>query len=250
MVGRDFAEDVGVVNEGAEEIDRVNHRFTRRHTHHGGIVRVFEANQHVVPVNGVQIAQSALQHRRADFRAAAATTHGDGGDRLQGFFLAEFDGALHGRGGGFCRCVHFGKLAELGHEAPVDPVFPLPDPVTCKAKPAARGDGVFVAGADERQPASLRSVGLHGRARDSSAQVFCERRALAYSKHAGLFQLVIHHAGDVACRENMWVVHGLQGVQHIEKAVIIQGEAGFAQPGRTARAGDPNDLIGLQTLPV
>ena len=78
MVGCDFAENVGVVNEGAEEIDRMHHRHARRHAHHGGVVRVFEADEHIIALHGVQIAQSVLQNRRADFRPAAAAAHGDG----------------------------------------------------------------------------------------------------------------------------------------------------------------------------
>ena len=81
------------------------------------------------------------------------------------------------------------QLAELAHEAAVDPVLPAPDPGALQRKAAPReAIGVPVAGADQRQPAPLRAVGAQRLARDARRRLSRQRRAHAHGEHAGLLQ--------------------------------------------------------------
>ena len=77
VVRGDLTEDVGIVNERAEKVHRMHHRFTRRHAHHRCVVRVFQTDDDVIAIYWMQIAQRAGKHGRAHLCAAATATHGD-----------------------------------------------------------------------------------------------------------------------------------------------------------------------------
>ena len=71
----DLAEHERVVDEGAEMIDALHHRHSRRRQHHRRIVRRVEADQHVGAGQARQIRQRAGQHLGTDLGAAAAAAH-------------------------------------------------------------------------------------------------------------------------------------------------------------------------------
>ncbi len=182
--------------------------------------------------------------------ATAAAAHGNGRDGLQRFFRRERRlRRMGGRRTAGVR-VHGRELAEAAHEAAVDPVFPAPDPVALRAEPAARGNGMAVARADQRQPAALRVVGLERLAEHAAPQVLAQRRALAHREHPRLFQRVVDHGGNVAGRENARVGQGLQVVVDLDKAARVQCQTGLCQPGRAAGLRDPDDFVRVQRRPL
>ena len=187
VVRRHPAEDIRVIDEGTEEVHGVHHGLARGHPHHGGVVRRVQADQHFVAVHGYQRPQRARQHGGADLRAATATAHGDGGNGLLRFFARKRHLRSCGRAGRAVR-VHRRKLAELAHEAAVDPVLPAPDPFALEADEPTRGHRMLVAGADQGQPAALRPVGLEGLAQHTAAQVVGQRTAHAHGEDARLFR--------------------------------------------------------------
>jgi len=79
MVGRDLAEEVGVIDQGAKEIYGVDHRLAARDAHHRRVVRRVQPDEHVVALDRFQSAERTREYRGTDFRAAAAAAHGDRG---------------------------------------------------------------------------------------------------------------------------------------------------------------------------
>ena len=75
MIGSDFSEDVRVVDERPEEINRLNRYFARRNADHGSIVAGVEANVHVLGCRDLQSVQNTGEHGTADFCAASAAPH-------------------------------------------------------------------------------------------------------------------------------------------------------------------------------
>ena len=218
--------------------------LARRHTHNGRVVGVVQANEHVVALHHLQLAQRARQHGGAHLGATAAAAHGNGRDRLQRFFPTQRQ--LIGsrcRRGALGR--HPGKFRKLAHEVAVNPVFPAPDPVACKTQCATRSHGITVARADERQPAALRAVRFEGLSLQAAPQVVGQRRAHAHGKHAGFLQRAALHGGNVAGGKNSRIGHGLQRVGDLNEAPCVQRQARALQPRRTAGLGDPHDFVGL-----
>ena len=79
VVRRDFAEHVGVVEKGAKVIHALHQYLARGHFDHGGVVRLVQADEHVVAFERREPIHNARQHRAADLRAATAAAHGDHG---------------------------------------------------------------------------------------------------------------------------------------------------------------------------
>jgi hypothetical protein len=107
---------------------------------------------------------------------------------------------------------------------------------------------VLVAGADQGQPAPLRSVGFQGLAEQRAAQVAGQGRPHAHGEHAGLFKRSADHGRAIAGGENQRIGFGLQRIAHPDEARLVQRQAGVGQPGCAAGLGHPDDLIGLQGL--
>ena len=133
MVGRYPAENPGIVDEGPEEIDRLDARHARRHPNHGGIVRCVQSYQHLIALNRMHPGQRARQHAGPDFCPATATPHGEGRDGL--VLLPGLKRQPFGRPGE--RPGGHGKLGKPAHETPVDPVLPAPDQITSRVETAA-----------------------------------------------------------------------------------------------------------------
>ena len=94
-------------------------------------------------------------------------------------------------------------------------------------------------------------------ARYRAAQIIRQRAPHAHGEHAGLFQPVVLHAGNIAGRENKRIGDRLQAVVHQDKTFAVERQTGIAQPGRPTRARDPDNLVrvhpsalgGVQTRP-
>ena len=200
-----------------------------------------QADQHIAARNRLQRGKGARQDGRADLGAAAATTHA--ARRLRLLRLIRTQWHAGERGGSGDSFGHGRELAEPAHETPVDPVLPAPDPGPGKTHRAARRHRVPVPGADQRQPAPLRPVGLQRLFQHRAAQVVGQRAPHAHGKHARLLQPMAVHARAVAGREDQRVGDRLQVVVDPDEAFIVQRQAGAAQPVGTAGAGDPDDFI-------
>ena len=206
-----------------------------------------EADQHVGALQRAQAGQRAGQRRRPDLGAAAAAAHA----RSPSVACCA-SSASSGSWLGIRRVAatggHRRELAEPAHEPAIDPVLPAPDPVPLRKQRAARRDRVAVAGADQRQPAALRTIGDERLAEHRSAQVFRQRPAHAHGEHAGLFQRTAGRRRAVAGGEDPRVGLGLQRLADADEAVRVEREAGGAEPGRAACLRDPDDLVGRERL--
>ena len=88
-------------------------------------------------------------------------------------------------------------------------------------------------------------VGLECCALQTQAQIACQRRPLAHREHPCFFQGKVHHGCNITGCKNAGVGHGLQGVGHLDKAVGIERQTGVFEPSAPTRAGDPDDLVGI-----
>ncbi len=89
MDGGDLAEHVGVVDEGAKEIDRLHQRLAGRHLDHRRIVGCVEADRDAGAGRGPEPRQHARQHVGADLGAAAAAAHADVGQQAPRLGIGE-----------------------------------------------------------------------------------------------------------------------------------------------------------------
>ena len=130
MVGRDLAEHVRVVDDGAEIVDGLQRQPFAADIDERGVIRRVEADDDVGTRGRLDPAERARKHARPDLGAAAAAAHGDGGNFPQRLLIGHRRDRL-GRFG------HFGKLVELAHEAAIDPVLPAPHPGPCEDQTVA-----------------------------------------------------------------------------------------------------------------
>ena len=246
MVGGNLAEEIGVFVKGPEEVHRVHHRLAPRYPDDGGIVWCIQSHQHVVALDRPQSRERAGQHAGPDFRATTAAAHVVDRTGLHPF-LDRQPGVERrcrkGLGGG-----HGRKPLVAVHEAPVDPVFPAPNPSTRESDPPARRHGISITGADERQPMFLRPVRQQGSSGEDAAQVLRQRTPHPHREHAGLFEPAALHAGDIARGEHQRVVDRAQAVVYLNEPVLVQDQPGVPQPCRAARVGDPDRLVDIDPI--
>ncbi len=108
---------------------------------------------------------------------------------------------------------------------------------------SARGDGVFVAGADQRQPALLRCRATRRLAGERTTQIGGERRPLADGIDPGLLARVGKHRRDVAGSEYARIGGRSQGFVDHDKTAIGQRQSGVGKPWCGARLGHPQRLV-------
>ena len=113
------------------------------------------------------------------------------------------------------------------------------------AKPSApaRCHGVAVSGADQRQPAGLRAVGLQGLARECAAQIARQRHAHAYGKNPGFFQATVVQAGHITGGKYARVADRLQLRIHPHAAGRVQCQAGALEPRPACGLRDPKNRV-------
>ena len=247
MDGRDLAEDEGIVDEGAEEIDGLHQRLARRHLDHRRIVGRVEADRDAGKGRGPKPGQHALEQPGADLGAAAAAAHADVGQQALGV------GVGQRRIGRRRACAHIHRLGRRlaihAHPLAVDMVLPAPYPGAFDRPAAARGHGVAVAGADDRKIAALRREGLRRLAEQGAAQIVGERRALADREHAGLGAGMGRHAWRSRRRRRLQdrrsrAQRRLDG----EEAAFVERQAGAGEPFGGTCLGDDEDVVGFQAL--
>ena len=82
MIGRDLAEEIGIVDHGPEKIDAVDHRLASGQGHQRSVVGLAESDQYIRAWKGFQPVERAPQRGRPDLRSAAAAAHGERGNVL------------------------------------------------------------------------------------------------------------------------------------------------------------------------
>jgi hypothetical protein len=136
--------------------------------------------------SGCTAGKRSRQHRGADLGAAAAAAHGNRRDGLRRFGRASGTSpwprpAWPSPSAGAGRTLNRMKRRSIQS-------FQRHTQSPARKQRAARSDGVAVAGADQRQPARLRTVGAQRLRVTRAAQVVGQRRPMAHGKNAGLFQ--------------------------------------------------------------
>ena len=138
---------------------------------------------------------------------------------------------------------HLRQFAVAPHPAAIDPVLELPPRCAVGGERPARGDGMPVPGADQRQPAPLRHGAPQPLAGKRAPQIRGERRTLADGVDAGLLARMGDHCRDVAGGEDARVTGRPQGFVDRDEAVGGQRQPGFGEPGRRSRLGHPQRLV-------
>ena len=123
--GRDLTEDKRVFNKGSKKINGLHHGFSGRDGDHCRIVRRVQANNDIGAFNRLKARQGLIQDRTADFGPAATTPHGKSGNLFEDLSIGQTLLYLGGLVVG-----HIRQLIIFADKAPVDPIFPSPDPLT------------------------------------------------------------------------------------------------------------------------
>ena len=238
VIGGDLAEHIRIVDHASEVIHCVQHDLSRRHGGGGGVVRRVQAKHDVRPRHGMQLREGLRQHRAADLGAAATAAHG----ALRQF--ADRCRVGHGR----CesrrfRRGHRRQIAVAPHEAAVDAVLPAPHQMSVQRPVVARGDGVFVARADQAEERPLRPERHQSAPLQRSPQVFTKRRALAHRDHTRFRPRMAQHRGDIAGGEDVGMRQRLQRVTHGNEPFRIHAQSGCGDPWRRTRGGRPYNFV-------
>ena len=199
VVRGDLAEQVGVIDDGAEVVDAVHCEARPTGFDHGSIIGRIEPDQHVVAVGRHNLAERAREHGRADLGAAPAAPHRHGGDFLERGRIRHLD-AGHRR-----RRRHLRKRVELRHETAVDPVLPTPDPGAFEGDAIARADRMAVARGDQIHRITLRFEGDQRAAFERPANIAGQRLAAAHGIDPRLGHIVTGHRRHIAGGEHVAV---------------------------------------------
>ena len=76
VVGGNFAEQVRIVDDGAEIVDGLDRQFGAAGIDEGGVIRRIETDDDIGARGRLDPAERARQHARSHLRAAAAAAHG------------------------------------------------------------------------------------------------------------------------------------------------------------------------------
>ena len=184
-----------------------------------------------------QAVDDPAEHRAAHLGAAAPAAHGQAGKLADGVGICD---AAEVRAG---LPVHLRQVVEALHEATIDPVLPGPQQSAFPGPVAARGHGIGVAGADQAEEVSLRSIWLQRATRCRAAQVFGQDRALADGEHTRLGPRV-GHGGNVTGGENLRVGNRAQFTVDSDKTLLVHRESRLRRPFRRGGIGHPEHGIG------
>ena len=153
MVGGDLAEQVRIIDDRAEVVDRVHGKAWAAGIDNSGVVGRIEADHDIVTRCRLDRPERARQHGGADLGAAAAAAHGDGRDFLDRGLVG--DRRLNRRGA----LSHIRQDIELVHETPVDAILEGPHPGALQHQAIAGANRVGLAGRDQIQRVALRLEG-------------------------------------------------------------------------------------------
>ena len=233
MVGGDLAEHIRIVHERAEEIDGLHQVAPRAWRRHRGIVGRVEADHHIGSQGWRKARQRARQRVRPDLRATATAPHVlEAGNRRA---------AVRG-----CAHPYHHRAGVLVHPHPsaVDPVLQRPDPGALGLEPAARCDGVTLAGRDQREKVALRTPRLHRLAARVPAKIGGERRTGAHRNDAGFLARRRNESGAIAGREYVGIVRHLQARPDRQEAAGIERKPGAGEPRRRRRGRGCEHRVG------
>lgn len=224
MGGCDPAKQPGIINERAKEIDALDQHLPGRKRNHSSIIGGVEPDQHIRVMSRFEARQYARQDVGADLRAAAPASHGKDRQRLRGLGGIEskpmsFRGVRSGHG-----LARHGKVREPAHETPVDPIFPLPDPLARETERPARGDGMAPTGRKQREPVALRSVGFERLTTQRPAQVVGERPPHPDRKNARFLERSPGKGHDIARGEHRRIGTRAQTALDLDESVAVERE--------------------------
>ena len=146
VIGGDAAEEIGIVDEGAEEIDALHQQLIARQT---VTTAASSAGSSPTSTSG---RDSGCSRRRTRASSSLPILAPQPPQRISGLSRRAIAGRAIAR--------HGVELLIHAHPAAVDIVLQPPDPGALGAPAAARGDGVFVAGRDQREVMPLGPIGL------------------------------------------------------------------------------------------
>lgn len=153
--------------------------------------------------------------------------------------------------------MHYGKNLVLAHPATVDPIFPLPDPLSLYRPAAARGYGKTISRANQAEEVFLRRVGNEGNrslcvwsvlgfipfAKNRRPEIARQRKPLSDGEHAGFRPRMQAHGSDVAGGKNKRMGSGLETIVDGDKTMRVDVESGGFWPVWSGRLGCPEQII-------
>ena len=238
MVGRDLAEHVGVVDDGAEIVDRLQREPVAADIDERGVVRRVETDDDIVARGRFDRRERAREHGRADLGAAAAATHGNRGNFPERLLVGNRRDRCR-------RCRHFGEFVEFAHEAAVDPVLPAPHPFALDRQAVAGTQRITLPGRDQIKRLTLRAKWPQRLPDQCPANIIGEHRAGTHGIDARLRQVAGGERDGVAGREHIGMACDAQGFVDLEKATGVERQPGLCQPVRRRSLRGPKDLISL-----
>ena len=184
VVGRDLAEGVGIVDDGAEIVDRLQREFFAADIDERRVIGRVEPDDYVGARCGYESCERSGEHGRAHLGAATAAAHGDGGDFLERLAIGQWRQR--------CWChLHLRQVVVLTHEAAIDPILPAPHPRALDDDTVARPHRVASSGRDEIERLALRLEPPQGAAGQRAADIIGERRPGADRINTGFRQLAM-----------------------------------------------------------
>ena len=224
MGGCDPAKQPGIINERAKEIDALDQHLPGRKRNHRSIIWGVEPDQYIRVMSRIKARQYARQDVGTYLRAAAPASHGKDRQRLRGLGGIEskpmpLGGVRSGHG-----LARHGEVREPAHEAPVDPIFPLPDPLTRETERPARGDGMAPTGRQQGEPVTLRSVGFERLTTQRPAQVVGERPPHPDRKDAGFLKRSPGVGHDIASGKHRRISTRAQTALDLDESVAVERE--------------------------
>ena len=215
------AEQIRIVDHRAEKIDGLQQRRRPGERDQRRIVRAVETNHDRAARRRMEPPHGAAEDRRRDLRGATAAAHR-----------------------AFTRLgLHFGQFGVAPHPAAIYPLFQLPQPRAIRHERSARGDGLLIPGADERQSALLRHGAPQSPPGERAAQIGGERRTLADRVNPGLLARMGEYRRDVAGREDLRVSGRAQPVVDRDEAFRRQRKAGVGEPAGGTGLRHPQRLV-------
>mmetsp|Transcript_44346 Transcript_44346/g.139917 ORF Transcript_44346/g.139917 Transcript_44346/m.139917 type:complete len:216 (+) Transcript_44346:858-1505(+) len=209
MVRGNLAEQEGVFDEGAEEVDRVNLRTSLRILlDDGAVIGSVQTHNNIV-VGKRKFLSDSVHNFGEDccsyFGSTASAPHRCMGERSQSFWTSG-NGNLRGR---VLFHLHERQARTVScHPGPIDPVFELPQPCSLDTQSASGSHTLgWFSSANDPEKVLLRNPLLKRLSKNSVPNIPSQRRATTDSKHSCLGTGMIYHGRDVANRENIFGVH-------------------------------------------
>lgn len=99
-------------------------------------------------------------------------------------------------------------------------------------KIAARGDGVSIAGGDQRQRVALRLPGDWRQVLQCASQIVLERWSGTHGEDTGFGPRMVSHRGDITGGKHARMRDRLQRIVHQDEAAVVGGKSDRTRPQR------------------